>query len=118
MQLEDCTRRSVNDILEYVSDGHTEDRTKLLLRFLCNGAKLTKKINSVRGVFKILHPRDSLPASIDQLSMSPDDELTLFFYLGKCKNNKQTWYIQLYFGMTFIKHRLLILSNNPIIVIN
>lgn len=73
LQLEDCTRRSINDILEYVSDGHTEGRTKLLLCFSCDGAKLTKKINSVRGVFKILHPRDSLPASIDQLSMSPDD---------------------------------------------
>lgn len=54
----------------------------LLLRFACDGAKISKNINSVRGVFKILIPRNSLPKDVKGISMSPEDEFTLFFYIG------------------------------------
>ena len=44
--------------------------------------KFQKNINSVRGVFKILLPRNSLPEEWDGIRMSPEDEFTLFFYIG------------------------------------
>lgn len=43
------------------------------------GPKFQKNINSVRGVFKILIPRNSLPEDVKGISMSPEDEFTLFF---------------------------------------
>ena len=58
------------------------ENDSLLLRFACDGAKISKNINSVRGVFKILLPRNSLPEVADDISMSPEDEFTLFFYIG------------------------------------
>lgn len=79
----DCTRRKAADIIEYVmkqqkfKELYAEEET-LLLR----GAKIAKNINSVRGVFKILTPRHSLPKEIKELSMSPEDEYSLFFYIG------------------------------------
>lgn len=82
----DCTRRKAKDILEYVmsyskNEKYLENDT-LLLRFACDGAKISKNINSVRGVFKILIPRNSLPEDVKGISMSPEDEFTLFFYIG------------------------------------
>lgn len=83
----DCTRRKAADIIEYVmkqqkfKELYAEEET-LLLRFSCDGAKIAKNINSVRGVFKILTPRHSLPKEIKELSMSPEDEYSLFFYIG------------------------------------
>ena len=44
--------------------------------------KFQKNINSVRGVFKILLPRNSFPEEWDGIRMSPEDEFTLFFYIG------------------------------------
>ena len=55
----------------------------LIMRFSCDGAKITKKLNSVRGVVKVIVERDQLPMNIEELSMSPEDELTLFFFIGK-----------------------------------
>lgn len=40
-----------------------------------------QKTNSVRGVF-ILIQRNSLPEDVKGISMSPEDEFTLFFYIG------------------------------------
>lgn len=82
----DCTRRKARDILEYVmsyskNEKYLENDT-LLLRFACDGANISKNINSVRGVFKILIPRNSLPEDVKGISMSPEDEFTLFFYIG------------------------------------
>lgn len=83
----DGTRRKAADIIEYVmkqqkfKELYAEEET-LLLRFSCDGAKIAKNINSVRGVFKILTPRHSLPKEIKELSMSPEDEYSLFFYIG------------------------------------
>lgn len=82
----DCTRRKAKDILEYVmsyskNEKYLENDT-LILRFACDGAKISKNINSVRGVFKILIPRNSLPEDVKGISMSPEDEFTLFFYIG------------------------------------
>lgn len=79
----DCTRRKAADIIEYVmkqqkfKELYAEEET-LLLRFSCDGAKIAKNI----GVFKILTPRHSLPKEIKELSMSPEDEYSLFFYIG------------------------------------
>lgn len=60
----------------------------LLLRFACDGPKF-QKTNSVRGVF-ILIQRNSLPEDVKGISMSPEDEFTLFFftlvYLVPCFN--------------------------------
>ena len=50
----------------------------LLLRFACDGAKIAKKLNSVRGVMKILQDR----RDVENATMSPDDEHTLFFFTG------------------------------------
>lgn len=82
----DCTRRKARDILEYVmsyskNEKYLENDT-LLLRFACDGANISKNINSVKGVFKILIPRNSLPEDVKGISMSPEDEFTLFFYIG------------------------------------
>ena len=84
----DCSTRKIEDVLSYVlqlpryQNIATGDRISLMLRFACDGAKITKKLNSVRGVFKILEDRSNLPNTLDDLSMSPEDELTLFFFMG------------------------------------
>lgn len=44
--------------------------------------QIAQNISSVRGVFKILAPRQSLPDNLEDLSMCPEDEFTLFFYIG------------------------------------
>lgn len=80
----DCTRRKARDILEYVmsyskNEKYLENDT-LLLRFACDGAKISKNINSVRGVFKILIPRNSLPEDVKGISISPEDEFTFFLH--------------------------------------
>lgn len=46
------------------------------------GPTFQKNINSVKRVFKILIPRNSLPEDVKGISMSPEDEFTLFFYIG------------------------------------
>lgn len=86
----DCTRRKAADIIEYVmkqqkfKELYAEEET-LPLRFSCDGAKISKNINSVRGVFKILAPRHSLPKEIEEMSMSLKNEYSLFFNIGtKC----------------------------------
>ena len=49
--------------------------------FACDGAKISKNMNSVRGVFEILLPRNSLTEEADDISMSPEDGFTFFFYI-------------------------------------
>ena len=78
--------RKLRDLLELAlkqprySRCLSEDNT-LLLRFAADGAKIAKHRDSVRAVFKILPPRGAL--SKDTVTSSPDDELTLLFYMGK-----------------------------------
>ncbi|XP_052075780.1 uncharacterized protein LOC127713848 [Mytilus californianus] len=74
----DCSYRCITDILEYIIQKYYQEELiapgplDLKLRFACDGAKISKKLNSVRGVMKLLHA-----------SMSPDDEHTLFFFTGE-----------------------------------
>ena len=56
----------------------------MTLRFSTDGAKMEKNISSVRGVVKPPIPRDKLPKDMSSLSMSPEDEYTLYLYMGKC----------------------------------
>nr|XP_011426297.2 uncharacterized protein LOC105327491 [Crassostrea gigas] len=82
----DCSTRKLEHILEFVLQHqkyqkYIENDT-VTLRFSCDGAKIAKNISSVRGVFKILAPRQSLPDKLEDLSMCPEDEFTLFFYIG------------------------------------
>lgn len=82
----DCSTRKLEHILEFVLQHqkyqkYIENDT-VTLRFSCDGAKIAKNISSVRGVFKILAPRQSLPDNLEDLSMCPEDEFTLFFYIG------------------------------------
>ena len=55
------------------------EEDEVLLRFSADGAKLAKKIDSVRGVVKVLPHRDKL----EKVSFKPADEVTLFFFRGK-----------------------------------
>lgn len=82
----DCSTRKLEHILEFVLQHqkyqkYIENDT-VTLRFSCDGAKIAENISSVRGVFKILAPRQSLPDNLEDLSMCPEDEFTLFFYIG------------------------------------
>lgn len=83
----DCIIRKLEDVLEYILTQLDAlqwyaPENHQVLQFSCDGAKLTKKLNSLRGMFKVLVPRNKLPDEIEKLSMSPNDELTLYFYLG------------------------------------
>lgn len=70
----DCSTRKLEHILEFVIQHqkyqkYIENDT-VTLRFFCDGAKIAKHIkhiSSVRGVFKILAPRQSLPDNIENL---------------------------------------------------
>ena len=53
----------------------------MLLSICVSPAMVQKNISSVR-VCKIGAPRQSLPDRSDQ-SMCPEDEFTIFFYIGK-----------------------------------
>lgn len=81
----DCSYRGITDILEYILKKKYQEELiepgslDLKLRFACDGAKISKKLNSVRGVMKLLHDR----SDVNNASMSPDDEHTLFFFTGK-----------------------------------
>ncbi len=80
---EDAAFRRLQDVVEYqVTQGKMAMPTKLLLRFACDGAKIGKKRNSVRGCVKVMTDRDRLPETEGHISITPDDELTLFFFLG------------------------------------
>ncbi|XP_062619871.1 uncharacterized protein LOC134281418 [Saccostrea cucullata] len=83
----DCSSRKLEHILEFVLQHQKYQRyienATVTLRFSCDGAKIAKNISSVRGVFKILAPRQPLPDSLQDLSMCPEDEFTLFFYIGE-----------------------------------
>ncbi|CAC5358958.1 unnamed protein product [Mytilus coruscus] len=78
----DCSYRCITDILEYIIQKNYQEELiafgplDLKLRFACDGAKISKKLNSVRGVMKLLHDRND----VNNASMSPDDEHTLFFF--------------------------------------
>ena len=56
----------------------------ITLRFSSDGAKLSKNKDSVRGVFKVVPPRPdhNNPA----ISMLPEDEHTLFLYMGRSQS--------------------------------
>lgn len=96
----DCSTRKLEHILEFVLQHqkykkYIENDT-VTLRFSFDGAKIAKNISSVRGVFKILAPRQSLPDNLEDLSMCPEDEFTLFFYIGEklCIYwNFLSWYV-------------------------
>ncbi len=90
---EDAAFRRLQDLVEYkVTQGklNIPASGKLLLRFACDGAKIGKKKNSVRGCVKVLQDRKMLPETSDAISTTPDDELTLFLFLGK---DKYTYYM-------------------------
>ena len=60
-----------------------EDTVTLTLRFATDGAKMSKNINSVRGVVCLVKPRET-PDDCERLAInSPNDELTLYLYTGK-----------------------------------
>ncbi len=88
---EDAAFRRLDDIIELLwAEGHLkgfvtkeQDIGQILMRFSTDGAKMAKSISSVRGVVKPLIPRDSLPKDVAEISMSPDDEYTLYLYMGK-----------------------------------
>lgn len=87
----DAAFRRLEDIVDFIyTDGNNteyisqqEDVATMLMRFSTDGAKMGKNIDSVRGVVKPLIPRDRLPASVNEISMSPEDEYTLYLYMGK-----------------------------------
>lgn len=97
-----CSRRRLVDVLEvllrkkkyaHLLQESTGD-INLMLRFAADGAKLSKYQDSVRGVMKIVLPRPDLSDPLVPLSMSPDDETTLFLYTGKYQSSvikSQKW---------------------------
>lgn len=82
----DGSIRSLNSVIDHIlalpENEHIinapEDEITITLRFACDGAKITKVKDSVRGVVKLidLHNRGGRQDS-------PDDEMTLFLYMGK-----------------------------------
>ncbi len=87
----DAAFRRLDDIVDFIC---SEDKNKeyvvqqndvihMVMRFSTDGAKMAKNISSVRGVVKPLIPRDQLPADVSKISMSPEDEYTLYLYMGK-----------------------------------
>ena len=48
---------------------------RITLRFSADGARLGKMVNSVRGVVKLVPPRNQLR----RITTSPKDEVTMFF---------------------------------------
>ncbi|KAK7501225.1 hypothetical protein BaRGS_00007710, partial [Batillaria attramentaria] len=84
-QLNGCSRR-LSDILELVLQRSTFswvlERGEVLLRFACDGAKITKNKHSVRATVRIMaDKRDALTPKC--VKLSPEDEFTLLFYMGK-----------------------------------
>ena len=59
----------------------TSTSSTITLKFSCDGAKIANKINSVRWVFSV-NSRDLLPLNMDELSISPEDELANFPFLS------------------------------------
>lgn len=84
----DGNRRTVQQALEFLLDSPANhhllrtDQTEIniTLRFACDGAKLTKYKDSVRAVFKLIQPKEH---QTSHLNDSPEDEITLFIYMGQ-----------------------------------
>ena len=85
MQEDDAAHRSVHQVLSYLllqkKNRYLLEEEVVLLRFSADGAKLAKKIDSVRGVLKLLPPRNML----QKVSFKPVDEVTLFFFRGRLR---------------------------------
>jgi hypothetical protein len=80
--------RNLHQVLEFLLDTpanrhiiQTPGSPTVTLRFACDGAKITKYRNSVRGVCKLMQPKGDLQGA--HINDSSDDELTLFLYMGK-----------------------------------
>lgn len=61
-----------------------EDVVKIPVRFATDGAKMAKKKDSVRGVIKILCPRDTENIQMHGCKESPHNENTIYLFMGKC----------------------------------
>ena len=89
---DDAAFRRLHDILDFLCSEvksknyfiQQQDVAYMTMRFSTDGAKMAKNINSVRGVVKPLIPRNKLPQDVKKISMSPEDEYTLYLYMGKC----------------------------------
>ncbi|KAK7484131.1 hypothetical protein BaRGS_00024620, partial [Batillaria attramentaria] len=84
-QLDGCYRR-LSDILEIVLQKRAFSRVfekgEIWLRLACDGAKITKHKDSVKATVKLISDqRDALTQEC--VKCSPDNELTLLFYMGK-----------------------------------
>mgnify|MGYP001545711866 CR=1 FL=1 len=72
----------LEQILHHPKHSGILENRKLLLRLSCDGAKITKLRDSVRATFKIVS-QDRERLTEEAVKPSPDDELTLLFYMGK-----------------------------------
>lgn len=84
----DGCSRVLSDVLEFLLDLpenrpllNTKKQTiRVTLHFACDDAKVTKCKDSVRGVCKIIY---LVNMGRFNRTDSPDDELTVFLYMGK-----------------------------------
>ncbi|KAK7474936.1 hypothetical protein BaRGS_00033823, partial [Batillaria attramentaria] len=78
--------RTVAKVVEYVMDlpenqpilNQDENVIRIIMRFACDGAKITRRKDSVRGVCKLIAPVQNGRL---QRKDSPEDEITLFLYM-------------------------------------
>ena len=78
-------RRRLSDVLNFILSlpcnrhilENAADVLHVTLRFACDGAKVTTKKHSVRGVVQLVGSREDIKLP------SPEDEVTLFVYEGK-----------------------------------
>nr|KAG5690554.1 hypothetical protein BaRGS_014687 [Batillaria attramentaria] len=80
--------RTVAKVVEYVMDlpenqpilNQDENVIRIIMHFACDGAKITRRKDSVRGVCKLIAPVQNGRL---QRKDSPEDEITLFLYMGE-----------------------------------
>lgn len=84
--------RSLPQLLEHILQQEQYkqflERGSVFLRLACDGAKISKLKDSVRVTVKIIWPdRDNLSPEV--VKSSPDDEITLLFFMGKAQKFEQ-----------------------------
>ena len=75
--------RYLPDVLDLMSKTVKHDQTEMFIRFAEDGAKMGKANNSVKGVLKILTDRADITPQTSYIPCTQEDEITMFFFIGK-----------------------------------